>query len=337
MNLNSLKSYAFNQKKTQGEDEWEWWQREYKISLETKVFCSGQRSRNFAGIYCDPDEGNPEYYTALCSFLNQQEEKTFFPKKDRFLYCCDEYKKHSRIKVCQGDTILFYLKTDQFGFSAPRTGNKLDSQKVRPHPYAVYYEKKKDKDQAIENIVRWIYITRTLGGSFLWPEEEGSNQRPYNWVRGGSRYPQGSTYINDRVDFTLLEISHFYEVLKDKKEWDLNEFVSEYIKKFPCDILGKTLAKSPFLFQWLSHFGDFKKYLKFFQYEMFIEDGKVIDISRGTTIMSGNYSKEETKSIKKNFWEMKDTEFEKMFDLLCSKIEDRTSQMEGIIGGKTGS
>jgi hypothetical protein len=71
------------------------------------------------------------------------------------------------------------LKSDQFGFSVPKTENDHEPKKLMRHPYVIYYENKTDKEKALKNIVNWVYKTRSIGGSFLWPEEEGFNQPPY--------------------------------------------------------------------------------------------------------------------------------------------------------------
>ena len=59
-----------------------------------------------------------------------------------------------------------------------------------------------DQAKAAEFLTKYVYTTRTLGGSFLWPE---SWHRDYNMGRGNR------SYIEDRVDLTLLEIKHYFE------------------------------------------------------------------------------------------------------------------------------
>lgn len=63
----------------------------------------------------------------------------------------------------------------------------------------------KDPDAIAEFLANYVYKTRTLGGSFLWPKSLCST---YNKSRGIRNY------IEDRVDLTLLEIKHIYEIRK---------------------------------------------------------------------------------------------------------------------------
>ena len=60
----------------------------------------------------------------------------------------------------------------------------------------------KDTDAVAEFLANYVYTTRTLGGSFLWPE---TLWKDYNKSRGNGNY------IEDRVDLTLLEIKHYFE------------------------------------------------------------------------------------------------------------------------------
>jgi hypothetical protein len=268
-----------------------------------------------------------EYYTQISYFLNAQEEK-YISMNKRLHYCVGNYNGASRINVCKDGKFLFCLKTDQFGFSVPKTENIPRPQAVLPHPFCVYYEQEKDKRQAVDNIVRWVYITRSIGGSFIWPEENGKRQPPYNLERGGSRNPRKSSYINDRVDLTLLELKHFFDVKDDLKgkEYDFENFISEYRKKNPGDVLGEiSLGKSPNLYVWLQHFENFKQFVDYFEFSMFVEDGKVINITGDGCLDDIIANKKE---VKDGFW---NTSFEQVFIKLCTKIEDRTEKMNRVV------
>lgn len=336
MNINNIKSYAFQNKKTV--NDFKSWEKEYTYSLRTEVFVEKQKQGFGGKIYDDPDAGNEEYYMQLSNFLNAQ-EKEYIPESEQFQYCVGSLKGKARVKVCKKGDYLFFLKSDQFGFSAPKTENKTC------HPYSLYYEQNKDKAKAIENIVKWVYITRSLGGSFLWPEEAGWLQPPYNQDRGGSINSRRSSYINDRVDLTLLEIMHFYKIYKadgnsfGEQKCELEKFISKYQEKFPFDMLGYTLEKSPNLYKWLRHFNDIDTFLRFFMFNMFVEREKVIDITNSNPnsihYLDEIEKKEDRDKLKKNFWSIFEKEedlknSEAMFDFLCGKIVERTNNMDNI-------
>jgi hypothetical protein len=184
--------------------------------------------------YRDPDSVTTkvkEYYEELAEFLNKQEGKVLNKQEDKdkeshkkwnykFIYedkNNEDYKNVYGIAVFEkeanDETLLFFLKSDQLGFSAP-DGN---------HIYDVYLENMATQgctDKATNEIICWILSTRTLGGGFLWPmEKKGDgtwNTNPdINSKRGGSKLRRES-YIEDRVDLTLWEIKHYFDSKKKR-------------------------------------------------------------------------------------------------------------------------
>ena len=328
-----MRSYAYELPEKIS-DEWEWWKEQYSKSLKDEIFGAEKKRNSCGSVYCDPDEGNEEYYSKICLFLNKQEKK-YFNENNEFHYCVGSFKKKSRIHVCKNGKYLFSLKTDQFGFSVPRVENSPNPESVMPHPYSLYYKGESDKEEALKNITKWVYLSRSIGGSFLWPEEENAYQPPYNIKRGGSQNLRGSSYINDRVDLTLLELSHFYKILKNRPDDNLNDFIDEYRKNFPRDILGElVLNKSPNLFVWLKHFETFDKYIKFFEFSMFIRDEKIINICNGKEEevieepKDPQAKKEVKKQLKEQFWE---SNFKNVLSFVCQRIACRSRKIECIL------
>lgn len=209
-----------------------------------------------ADPYNDPDSKktkSEEFYRTMTIFLNAQ-EKSFQEKNlltGKFIYSFD-ILSYPYIEVKEADeeekhSPLFYLKSDQFGFSAPS--------EEKSHPYDTYILQSilngKNIDNAIENVARWVYESRTIGGSFLWPlevDQEGKfiESPSYNTTRGGSC--KGGTNIEDRVDLTLLEIMMVLEERKNDKVI-LNTYYEKNMKK------------------WLNHFKTFDIYASFFCFD----------------------------------------------------------------------
>ncbi len=245
--MEKIKSYAFDNSKI--ENRGEEWKKQYAKFLKEKVFCESKKRCN--RIYSDPDEGNMEYYKQICNFLNSQ-EKEIIDEEKGYHYCVGNYGGKARINVCKDRKSLFCLKTDQFGFSAPTYKNK------DTHPYGVYYKGADDKEKAIANIVKWVYITRSLGGAFVWPEVKGAS---YNIYRGGSIPRDNRRYMQDRVDLALLEVWHF-----------LSSNNEQYEKQYGEDMLHSQIEKeeSP-MREWLEHFGSFETFVEFFLFDDFVE------------------------------------------------------------------
>ena len=146
--------------------------------------------------YIDPDSNNkykrnPKFYQDLCLFLNKREQKLEQKLGRNYKYYFDENDKEvygiqvREIKENE-ERLVFYLKSDQFGFSRPSVEQK--------YIYDVYLDLNKSngkkKDEAINYIANWISETRTIGGSFLWPMEKNKSGK---WI-------QNPAYNKDRSE-----------------------------------------------------------------------------------------------------------------------------------------
>ena len=309
-----IKSYAFeNNKIVNG---WEDWNKEYTKSLKDEVFGENKKRYSCGRVYCDPDEGNIEYYTQICHFLNSQEQK-IIEKNKWYHYCTGIYNEKARINVCKEGRFIFCLKTDQFGFSAPRAENVSGPQNVVPQPFCKYYEKEEDKEKAITNIVKWIYITRSLGGSFLWPEVKGTS---YNIYRGGSIPRDNKRYMQDRVDLALLEVLHFF---------------SNNYEQYNNDMLYRQIKKeNTHMKEWLEHFGSFETFVTYFKFDDFVEkkDGKIDGKIDGVkSIIDG---KKLNDKGRENCELPQDSEgLYKVLNRITDMIYKRTNKMEEILKG----
>jgi hypothetical protein len=224
--------------------------------------------------YRDPDGKDAKawnYYQNLTAFLNAQED--FYQKQNRqkqnrlkkWTYEFQTDKVPYGIAVKENKkALLFYLKSDQFGFSAPSVDKN--------HIYDVYLEKSDDKASAINNIKEWILRTRTLGGGLLWPMEQNEDGKwianpQINTMRGGSKTYKSKYYIEDRIDLTLWEIKHYLDFNSEKKG-------QKYCEEYKGDILCGCMKKSPNLRKWLDHFQDFKTYVEFFCFQDFCTESE---------------------------------------------------------------
>lgn len=184
-----------------------------------------------ADAYIDPDrtyvDAGSGFYNGLVDFLTvrEAEKKT----DDRW-----SYRLHSEYVKGNGQPVgiwvrdakipgeVLYLRSDQFGFSAPNGKKRVRAWDKR-HPYASFIELDGDKS-FVADCVR---DTRTLGGSFLWPLFHGGRnwQSVYN-LRRGAR-----SYIEDSVDLTLYEIRRFYDLIKKIRIWMIRRFTNGLQRK----------------------------------------------------------------------------------------------------------
>ncbi len=188
------------------------------------------------------------FFEQLVNFLNVQETK--FREQSRlkgfYKYIFEEGKGIKVIEVRKNKTKeLFYLRSDQLGFSAPTN--------LKAHPYDLYIKKSEKPKCAVDQVADWIISSRTLGGSFLWPF---SFYETYNMRRGGTINSNRSHYIQDRVDLTLWEIYYWY----NKKEKSTK--MRTVKNKKSADALEK----------WLSHFKTFETYIEFFCFQDFVNE-----------------------------------------------------------------
>lgn len=235
--------------------------------------------KNEKDVYIDPDTTynlkNHLFYTNLIAFLNAREDwfcqkkgvkGGAFCKKWHFVF--NNYVE-GNIEPCgikvmvDGEAVLF-LRSDQFGFTAPHGLNKS----IRPwnsknNPYIKYLRESKDKDK-FQNVGNWVWATRSIGGSFLWPVKKCSGvwKSQYNIYRGLQ------SYIEDRVDLTLFEIKHYYDFKKENKECDIENYKYKSDKLYTTE-LSKTDSAMK---MWLDHFESFEEYIEYFMFDCFVVD-----------------------------------------------------------------
>lgn len=305
------------------------WKEDYVKYLKSAYHNGTDKYKNIS-IYQDPDSKGSYsliYYRKLARFLNQR-ERVFFDKKlfddKEFVYEADNYEdKGVLILVKSKDgKALFYLQSDQFGFSAP-SGSFV--KRGKKHIYDVYLELSKDENKE-ENVAKWIWESRTIGGSFLWPLEKRENRNPaYNMARG-------NYYLQDRCDLTLAEIRGYYE--KDIRT--IGEEKRNYLYNKIRNRENQNLSR------WLEHFGDFDTYVKYFCMEDFVEtiDDKennkrfrpinLYSFPEQKNIIDERYMHEDiydkTKDEKKYYINICN-----MLNILCKKIIARSKKMEKII------
>lgn len=261
-------------------------------------------------IYIDPDgKKNTDFYSALSDFLNASRISR---KNNKILSFEANEAPYGMITVYYkdkyGNKQHFTVHSDQLGFSAVPWiyfSNK--------YPLSRYFEMQKNKEAA-QFLADYVLTTRTLGGSFLWPE---TLWKGYNRSRGCAK-------IEDRVDLTLLEIKHYFEYreLDDKKNF-----------KFSKDRLfvhyKKTDAQT-----WFGFFDSFEDYVDFFMFNDFVEDistnGKKeympINIFTGKRFKT-DYPGYEMDTLK----DIKEYKLKAMLDLVMDKVAKRTKKMEDLI------
>lgn len=263
-------------------------------------------SKNRYKIYNDPDKKeNIDFYNDLSDFLNAASCEH---RKDLLFKANGLSKKGIMVYRKKDKKEYFTIQSDQLGFSAD-TWIYFSTQ----YPLSRYFEMKKDKEAA-KFLTDYVLATRTLGGSFLWPE---TLWKSYNPGRGRAK-------IEDRVDLTLLEIKHYFEYreLDDKKNF-----------KFSKDRLfvhyKKTDAQT-----WFGFFDSFEDYVDFFMFNDFVKEinknGKKeympINILTGKRFKI-DYPERETNVLKK----ASEEELKKMLDLVMRKVKTRSEDMEKLI------
>lgn len=289
-----LESYCYNLKKSLKKEDWINQYAEYLVKAVNDC-QKGEPKSTY--LYSDPDgtwkNENSVFYHKLEKFLKNQEESLNINEEYKWTYKFVYQKgKVGGIYVFDNENNkennkekepVLILRSDQFGFSVPRNENTIKQK----YPYGDYLlttdlNLPKEDSNSIEvkskKVAEWVWNTRTIGGSFLWPitETSNGNRSLYNMKRGVG------DYIQDRVDLTLLEIKEFYDLYTEYKNY-------EDIKRHMMDgmILLKE-ADGEKIFNWLSHFQSFENYVKFFCFEEFIEQREkqidIVDIARSNLI-----------------------------------------------------
>ena len=290
--------------------------------LVSELGDDGEKTKNKSeksyDLYIDPDgKENTDFYSALSDFLNAASWKN----KKKLYFKANEHKPDKNIdgmitvyKDPKCEDYCLTLHSDQLGFSAVPW--IYFSTK---YPLSRYFEMQKN-EEAAKFLTDYVLATRTLGGSFLWPE---SWHKDYNRERGIKNY------LEDRVDLTLLEIKHYFEYreLDDKKNF-----------KFSKDRLfvhyKKTDAQT-----WFGFFDSFEDYVDFFMFNDFVKEinknGKKEYMP--INILTGKRFKTDYPGYKRNT--LKEIEDEKqlkeMLDLVMNMVANRTKKMEDLINEYT--
>ena len=254
----------------------------------------------------DPDKKESiDFYNDLSDFLNAASCEH---RKDLLFKANGLSKKGIMVYRKKDKKEYFTIQSDQLGFSAVPW--IYFSTK---YPLSRYFEMQKN-EEAAKFLTDYVLATRTLGGSFLWPE---SLYKDYNPGRGRAK-------IEDRVDLTLLEIKHYFEYreLDDKKKF-----------KYSGDIL---FSRYKFLDTqtWFGFFDSFEDYVDFFLFNGFVKEinknGKKeympINILTGDPFEKDylNYEKDVLKVLEED-------KLKAMLDLVMRKVKTRSEDMEKLI------
>lgn len=276
----------------------------------------------YSDIYIDPDnKKNEEFYRELSNFLNVSRISR---KNNKILSFEANEAPYGMITVHykgqNGKEYGFRLHSDQLGFSAvpciyfrnnyplsrylEMQKNKLDKRKNKSN---------KATDAVADFLAGYVYTTRTLGGSFLWPE---SWYKAYNMSRGNG------SYIEDRVDLTLLEIKHIYKFreLENQLIYGKDHLLKQY--------------KNQYADKWFGFFDSFEDYVDFFMFNDFVEDistnGKKeympINILTGKRFKT-DYPGYEMDTLK----DIKEYKLKEMLERVRDMVEKRTKKMEDLI------
>ena len=273
-------------------------------------------------IYTDPDgKKNTGFYKDLSDFLNAARISR---KNDKIISFEANEAPYGMITVYYkdqyGNEQHFTVHSDQLGFSAVCLKYFRKN-----YPLSRYLEMQKNKldklknksDKKLETVAKflseYVYTTRTLGGSFLWPED---CYKGYNMERGNG------SYIEDRVDLTLLEIKHIYK---------FRELENQLI--YGKDYLFKRY-KNQYADKWFGFFDSFEDYVDFFMFNDFVEDistnGKKeympINILTGKRFKT-DYPGYEMDTLK----DIKEYKLKAMLERVRDMVEKRTIRMEDLI------
>lgn len=280
-----------------------------EIEIEKNKAWKKLREKKIAyyNIYMDPDKKESiDFYNDLSDFLNAASCEH---RKDLLFKANGLSKKGIMVYRKKDKKEYFTIQSDQLGFSAVPW--IYFSTK---YPLSRYFEMQKN-EEAAKFLTDYVLATRTLGGSFLWPE---SWHKDYNRERGIKNY------LEDRVDLTLLEIKHYFEYrdLDDKKKF-----------KYRRDLLFSRY-KIPDAQTWFGFFDSFEDYVDFFLFNDFVKatvtDGKKeympINILNGEPFEKDYLNYEE--DVLKGLEEYK---LKAMLDLVMDKVANRTKKMEDLI------
>lgn len=286
------------------------------LDLRKKGEIIKDKSESSNKLYIDPDKKeNEEFYRELSNFLNASRISR---KNNNILSFEANEAPYGMITVYYkdkyGNKQHFTVHSDQFGFSAvPCIYFRKN------YPLSRYLEMQKNKsdkdpDAIAEFLANYVYTTRTIGGSFLWPE---TLHEQYNKHRGNG------SYIEDRVDLTLLEIKHIYEI----RQW-------EKLLPYGGDILFQS-CKNNDAQTWFGFFKSFEDYVDFFEFNDFVEnisktskkEYMPINILTGKAFET-DYPRRQTDVLK----EIEDEkQLKAMLERVRNMVAKRTKKMEDLI------
>ena len=286
------------------------------LYLRKKGEIIKDKSESSNKLYIDPDKKeNEEFYRELSNFLNASRISR---KNNKILSFEANEAPYGMITVYYkdkyGNKQHFTVHSDQFGFSAvPCIYFRKN------YPLSRYLEMQKNKsdkdpDAVAEFLANYVYTTRTLGGSFLWPE---TLWKDYNKSRGNGNY------IEDRVDLTLLEIKHYFEYrdLDDKKKF---KYSGDILFRYYDNLDAQT---------WFGFFDSFEDYVDFFMFNDFVDKDKQTKEYTPINILTGEAFETDYPGYKKDT--LKEIEDEKQLKEMLERVRDivekRTKKMEDLI------
>ncbi len=286
------------------------------LDLRKKGEIIKDKSESSNKLYIDPDKKeNEEFYRELSNFLNASRISR---KNNKILSFEANEAPYGMITVYYkdkyGNKQHFTVHSDQFGFSAVPCIYFRNN-----YPLSRYLEMQKNKsdkdpDAVAEFLANYVYTTRTLGGSFLWPE---TLWKDYNKSRGNGNY------IEDRVDLTLLEIKHYFEYrdLDDKKKF---KYSGDILFRYYDNLDAQT---------WFGFFDSFEDYVDFFMFNDFVDKDKQTKEYTPINILTGEAFETDYPGYKKDT--LKEIEDEKqlkeMLERVRDMVEKRTKKMEDLI------
>lgn len=219
------------------------------------------------------------------------------------------------------------MTSDQFGFLCYNIKGKKEDKR---YPYGRCLQ---ETENSADFVAQCIYDTRTLGGAFVWPKvyTGGKWQSLYNTKRGVN------SYIEDRVDLTLMEIKDFYSSYsKLNSDVDNAELIKKYKNERTSNILLKDNDKEN-ICEWLRYFGSFENYVDFMCFNEFVTDINEgtdkekeyipLDITKSTLGEAVALNRDDTNEIA----EMSVQQISEMLKFLRSITLERSRRMEAII------
>lgn len=254
----------------------------------------------------DPDKKESiDFYNDLSDFLNAASCEH---RKDLLFKANGLSKKGIMVYRKKDKKEYFTIQSDQLGFSAVPW--IYFSTK---YPLSRYFEMQKNKEAA-QFLAKYVLTTRTLGGSFLWPETLHEQYNKYRGIRN---------YIEDRVDLTLLEIKHYFEYreLDDKKNF---KYSGDILFRYYDNLDAQT---------WFGFFDSFEDYVDFFLFNGFVDKDEQTNEYTPINILTGEpfekgYLNSETNTLK----DIKDEkQLKAMLDLVMDKVKTRSEDMEKLI------